>query len=59
MNRPSGRKDAVVTHVPRGAASEFSLTESQENELLEAMAEIERGEFVTLDELLESLPKTP
>ena len=29
----------------------------QENELLAAMAEIERGEYVTLEELLQSLPK--
>ncbi len=34
-----------------------SLTETQENELLAAMAEIERGEYVTLEELLQSLPK--
>lgn len=48
---------AVVTLVARGADEKFSLTEEQENELLEAMAEIDRGEFVTLDELLGSLPR--
>jgi predicted transcriptional regulator len=34
-----------------------ALSEQQENELLAAMEEIERGDFVTLDELLESLRK--
>ncbi len=43
--------------VTRGADESFSLTEAQENELLAAMAEIERGEYVTLEELLQSLPK--
>lgn len=46
--------DAVIS---RGADERFSLTEAQEDELLAAMAEIERGEFVTLEELLQSLPK--
>jgi hypothetical protein len=48
---------AVVTVVARGADESFSLTETQEDELLAAMAEIERGEHVTLEELLQSLPK--
>jgi hypothetical protein len=47
---------AVVTIVTRGADESFSLTEAQENELLAAMAEIERGEYLSLDELLQSLP---
>lgn len=47
---------AVVAIVTRGADESFSLTEAQENELLAAMAEIERGEYVTLEELLQSLP---
>ncbi|HEX3129873.1 MAG TPA: hypothetical protein VH394_21245 [Thermoanaerobaculia bacterium] len=47
----------VVTVISRGADERFSLTEAQEDELLAAMAEIERGEFVTLEELLQSLPK--
>ena len=42
---------AVVAVVTRGADESFSLTETQENELLAAMAEIERGEYVTLEEL--------
>lgn len=43
---------AVVTVVTRGADESFSLTESQETELLAAMAEIERGEYLSLEELL-------
>lgn len=48
---------AVVAVVTRGADEHFSLTEAEEAELLEAMAEIERGEYVSLEELLQSLPK--
>jgi hypothetical protein len=48
---------AVVAVVTRGADESFSLTATQEDELLAAMAEIERGEYVTLEELLQSLPK--
>jgi predicted transcriptional regulator len=48
---------AKVTVVTRGADEGFSLSESQENALLASLAEIERGEFVTLEELLASLPK--
>ena len=47
---------AVVAVVTRGADESFALTEEQENELLAAMAEIERGEYVALEELLQSLP---
>jgi len=49
----------VVTVLSHGASERFSLTEAQENELVEALAEIERGEFVTLDDLVASLPKQP
>jgi len=48
---------AVVTVVTRGADESFSLTPEQEDELLASMAEIERGEFVSLESLLASLPK--
>ena len=48
---------AVVTVLTRGADEEFSLSEAEERELLAAMAEIERGEFVSLGELLNSLPQ--
>jgi hypothetical protein len=48
---------SVVTVVARGADEPFSLSASEEDELLEAIAEIERGEFISVEELLESLPK--
>ena len=48
---------AVVAVVTRGADESFSLSKAQEDELLAAMAEIERGEYVSLDELLQSLPR--
>ncbi|MFL6291973.1 MAG: hypothetical protein ACJ759_13850 [Thermoanaerobaculia bacterium] len=54
LSLPEG---AVVAVVTRGADESFLLTEAQENELLAAMAEIERGEYVTLEEVLQSLPK--
>lgn len=48
---------AVVAVVTRGADESFALSASEENELLAAMAEIERGEYVALDALLQSLRK--
>jgi hypothetical protein len=48
---------AVVAVIARGADESFSLTEEQENDLLAAMAEIERGEYETLEDVLQSLPK--
>ena len=48
---------AVVTIVTRGADENFLLSRGQEDELLEAIAQIDRGEFVSLEELLRSLPK--
>lgn len=48
-----------LAHQQRNAISAaecFSLTEAQENELLASMAEIERGEFVTLEDLMRTLP---
>jgi dihydroxyacetone kinase DhaKLM complex PTS-EIIA-like component DhaM len=47
---------AVVAVVARGADERFSLSAADEAALLEAMAEIERGEYVSLEELLQSLP---
>lgn len=47
---------AVVAVVTRGADECFKLTPAQEDELLTAMAEIDRGEFVSLKELTQSLP---
>ncbi len=46
----------VVTVLARGADEGFSLSPQEEDELLEGLAEIERGAFVSLDELLEALP---
>lgn len=53
------REGAVVTVLTRGADENFSLSAEQEDELLEAMAEIDRGECVSLDQLLQSIPKKP
>ncbi len=47
---------AVVTVVTRGADEGFVLSQTQENELLAAIDEIERGEYVSLEDLLKSLP---
>ena len=45
---------AVLSRVPE---EPFTLSPEEENELLAAMAEIDRGEFIQADELLESLRK--
>jgi predicted transcriptional regulator len=47
---------AKVTVVTRGADESFALTAAQEDALLASLAEIERGEYVTLEELTASLP---
>ena len=47
----------VVAVVTRGADEAFSLTEAEEDQVLAAMAEIERGDHITLTELLQSLPR--
>jgi hypothetical protein len=46
---------SVVPVLSRGPDELFDLSPEEEEELLAAMAEIERGEFVSTDELLESL----
>ncbi len=48
---------AVVTVLAREAEQPFSLSMQDEEELLAAMAEVERGEFISAEELLESLRK--
>ena len=48
---------AVVTVLLRQPKEPFTLSAEDEDELLAAMAEIERGEFVSADDLLESLRK--
>ena len=49
-----GTAVAVLT---RGAGERFTLPSDQEDELLLAMAEIDRGEYVTLEQLLVTLPR--
>ncbi len=48
---------SLVAVVARGADEPFSLSDAQEEELLAAMVEIQRGEFVTLEQLLADLPR--
>ena len=48
---------AVVTVLSREPGEPFTLTQEDEDELLAAIAEIGRGEFVPADVLLESLRK--
>jgi len=48
---------AVVAVVSRGADEPFTLSPEDERELAAAIAEIERGEFVSAEDLLESLKK--
>lgn len=48
---------AIVTVLAREAEQPFSLSLQDEEELLAAMAEVERGEFISAEELLESLRK--
>lgn len=49
---------AVVAVLSRGAEQAFGLSSAHENELLAAIADIERGDFVGLEELLASLPSS-
>ena len=48
---------SIVTVVSREVDAPFVLTTQDEEDLLAAMAEISRGEFVPAEELLESLRK--
>ena len=48
---------SIVAVLSRVTEEPFTLSPEEENELLAAMAEIESGEFVPADELLESLRK--
>ena len=54
MSLPEGSMVAVLA---RGADEPFGLSSEDEDELLAAIAEIERGEFVTVEELLRDLPR--
>ena len=51
------QEGSLVVVLARGADEPFHLTAAEEDELLAAMAEIERGELVTLKQLLGDLPK--
>jgi hypothetical protein len=48
---------ALVTVLTRGANENFALSAEDEDELLEALAEIDRGEHVSLEQLLDTLPR--
>jgi hypothetical protein len=48
---------SVVAVLARGADEPFELTPEDEDELLAAISEIERGEFVTVEDLLRDLPR--
>jgi len=47
---------ARVTVVTRGADEAFLLTKAQEDALLASLDEIERGQYVSLEELIATLP---
>lgn len=51
---PEGERVTVLT---RGADESFTLSSAEEDELLEALAEIDRGEFENLERLLSTLPR--
>ena len=48
---------SIVTVLSREPEEPFTLSPEDEDELLAAMAEIEKGEFVSADELLSTLRK--
>ena len=47
-------ESAIDTIVARGANESFLLSEAQENGLLAAMSEIERGEYFDLEKILDN-----
>lgn len=49
-----GSTVTVLTHEPE---EPFTLSPEDEDELVASMTEIEKGEYVSAEELLESLPK--
>lgn len=46
----------LVTLLTRGENESFMLSASDEDELLEALAEIDQGEHLSLEQLLHTLP---
>ena len=51
------QEGALVAVIARGADESFTLSAAQEEELFAAVAEIQRGEFVTLEQLLAERPQ--
>jgi len=47
----------LVTVLSRGANEAFFLSHEEEDELLHAIAEIDRGESISLEDLLDTLPR--
>jgi len=47
----------LVTVLSRGANEAFLLTHEEEDELHQAIAEIDRGESISLEDLLKTLPR--
>jgi hypothetical protein len=50
---PEGTRVTVLT---RGADESFALSVDEEDDLIDALAEIERGDVVSLEQLLATLP---
>lgn len=50
------REGDTVAILAHGADESFRLTKSQEEELKAAISDVESGSFVTLEDLLNSLP---
>lgn len=48
---------SVVAVLARGADEPFELSSEDEDELVAAISEIERGEYVTVEDLLRELPR--
>jgi hypothetical protein len=49
---------SLVTVVSRGADETFGLSPEQESELATALEEVDQGHFLSLDQVLSSLPKS-
>ena len=51
------KEGALVAVLAHGADEPFRLTAVEDDELLAAMAQVEQGQFVTLEQLLDDLPR--
>lgn len=47
---------SLVTVVSRGSDEAFTLSSAEEDALIESLAQIDKGDFVTLEALLKTLP---